>query len=594
MLTLFDIDNYPDVTFTVKQTDMQDGEIAAANDESTRVILHLDLDCFYAQVEHERLGIPHSEPLAVQQWGSLLAVNYAARPFGVVRSTLSSHLIRCVDGCMFEQAKTSAMRARSPHVETLGDGSDVAPNRSKQKAILRRYRIASRQVFEIVARHAPIYEKASIDEVYMDVSQQCQERFKSNVSDGLGYGATHVFGMADAPGAFPTTYQEKLLCIGAEIAQEIRDDIRRTLNFTTSVGIATNKLLSKLVEGKATPQQGATNAETGPPARVTAGAIVDELGLQGLQKHFGDDTGRYIYTLCMGEDGQDPVNVKKVLLAQLNSVKSFDPNKGGLVTTESLFQYWLRILCDEMAWRFEEERDENHRLPTQFTLTCERYDSGQKKLVRHFAVPNTVDASVFYAAAIGQIHDISAAVLPCSHMVLSAKEFVSTLHMSVKITHFFKESTVKQPSIDENNSMAPQDDGVTTTTDGRIDRSMPTKPSLSAAWKPPRPKAAAAPSTIAHFFVKGPTAAGVDRQGDDVRGYSNDKDASEEMHYCHKCHMYIATTAAEHADHHVALALSSKWNDDDNKARPTKQQKKTKTGPMDFFFSKSHDQQPQG
>ncbi|RHZ25707.1 hypothetical protein DYB37_009018 [Aphanomyces astaci] len=400
--------------------------------------------------------------------------------------------------------------------------------------------------------------------------------------------------MADAPGAFPTTYQEKLLCIGAEIAQEIRDDIRRTLNFTTSVGIATNKLLSKLVEGKATPQQGATNAETGPPARVTAGAIVDELGLQGLQKHFGDDTGRYIYTLCMGEDGQDPVNVKKVLLAQLNSVKSFDPNKGGLVTTESLFQYWLRILCDEMAWRFEEERDENHRLPTQFTLTCERYDSGQKKLVRHFAVPNTVDASVFYAAAIGQIHDITAAVLPCSHMVLSAKEFVSTLHMSVKITHFFKESTVKQPSIDENNSMAPQDDGATTTTDGRIDRSMPTKPSLSAAWKPPRAKAAAAPSTIAHFFVKGPTAAGVDRQDDDVRGYSNHKEASEEMHYCHKCHMYIATTAAEHADHHVALALSSKWNDDDNKARPTKQQKKTKTGPMDFFFSKSHDQQPQG
>ena len=50
-----------------------------------RVILHLDLDCFYAQVEHVRLNIPQDEPLAVQQWGSLLAVNYPARVFGVKR-----------------------------------------------------------------------------------------------------------------------------------------------------------------------------------------------------------------------------------------------------------------------------------------------------------------------------------------------------------------------------------------------------------------------------------------------------------------------------------------------------------------------------
>lgn len=33
-----------------------------------RVILHLDLDCFYAQVETVRLAIPPTEPLAVQQW----------------------------------------------------------------------------------------------------------------------------------------------------------------------------------------------------------------------------------------------------------------------------------------------------------------------------------------------------------------------------------------------------------------------------------------------------------------------------------------------------------------------------------------------
>ncbi|KAG1709713.1 hypothetical protein DVH05_020367 [Phytophthora capsici] len=55
---------------------------------TTRVIIHLDLDCFYAQVEQRRLGIPDGQPLAVQQWGSLLAVNYDARKFGVERGVL--------------------------------------------------------------------------------------------------------------------------------------------------------------------------------------------------------------------------------------------------------------------------------------------------------------------------------------------------------------------------------------------------------------------------------------------------------------------------------------------------------------------------
>lgn len=38
-----------------------------------RVIAHLDLDCFYAQVERNRLGIDADVPLAVQQWASLIA-----------------------------------------------------------------------------------------------------------------------------------------------------------------------------------------------------------------------------------------------------------------------------------------------------------------------------------------------------------------------------------------------------------------------------------------------------------------------------------------------------------------------------------------
>lgn len=33
-----------------------------------RVCLHVDLDCFYCQVEQQRLNIPTNVPCAVQQW----------------------------------------------------------------------------------------------------------------------------------------------------------------------------------------------------------------------------------------------------------------------------------------------------------------------------------------------------------------------------------------------------------------------------------------------------------------------------------------------------------------------------------------------
>jgi nucleotidyltransferase/DNA polymerase involved in DNA repair len=50
-----------------------------------RGIVHIDLDAFYAQVEQTRLGIPVDEPLCVQQWSGLIAVNYAARAKGIKR-----------------------------------------------------------------------------------------------------------------------------------------------------------------------------------------------------------------------------------------------------------------------------------------------------------------------------------------------------------------------------------------------------------------------------------------------------------------------------------------------------------------------------
>jgi len=77
-----------------------------------RVIIHLDLDAFYAQVESRRLGIHTSTPLVVQQWRGIIAVNYAARAAGIKRHLTVDEAAKLCPGVVFV------------HVETIGDDED--------------------------------------------------------------------------------------------------------------------------------------------------------------------------------------------------------------------------------------------------------------------------------------------------------------------------------------------------------------------------------------------------------------------------------------------------------------------------------------
>ena len=105
-----------------------------------RVVLHLDLDAFYCQVEHRRLNIEREKPLAVRQWEGLIAVNYPARAKGVGRF------------CNIEQAREKCPDLVLVHVETIGNTTDggigeVKPNRTTTKVSLQRYRKGESQTF---------------------------------------------------------------------------------------------------------------------------------------------------------------------------------------------------------------------------------------------------------------------------------------------------------------------------------------------------------------------------------------------------------------------------------------------------------------
>jgi DNA polymerase-4 len=149
-----------------------------------RKIIHVDMDAFYASIEQRDDTRLRGKPVIVAWRGKrsvVCAASYEARSFGV----------------------RSAMPA--VHAERLcPNGIFVAPD-------FTRYRTVSLTVREIFKRHTDLIEPLSLDEAYLDVTEN---------KTGL-----------------PTA---------TLVAKAIREQIRQELNLTASAGVAPNKFLAKL------------------------------------------------------------------------------------------------------------------------------------------------------------------------------------------------------------------------------------------------------------------------------------------------------------------------------------------------------------
>jgi len=149
-----------------------------------RKIIHVDMDAFYASVEQRDSPELRGKPVIVAWKGNrsvVCAASYEARAFGV-RSAMP------------------AARAQ----RLCPDGIFVAPD-------FPRYRAVSKNVQEIFKRHTGLIEPLSLDEAYLDVTEN---------KTGL-----------------PTA---------TLVARTIRQQIREELNLTASAGVAPNKFLAKL------------------------------------------------------------------------------------------------------------------------------------------------------------------------------------------------------------------------------------------------------------------------------------------------------------------------------------------------------------
>jgi DNA polymerase-4 len=151
---------------------------------TVRKIIHIDMDAFYASVEQRDDPQLRGKPVVVAWRGNrsvVCAASYEARKFGV-RSAMP------------------AVRAER-----------LCPNAIFLPPDFPRYRAVSRQVREIFKRHTDLIEPLSLDEAYLDVSEN---------KTGL-----------------PTATQ---------VARRIREQIRSEVSLTASAGVAPNKFLAKI------------------------------------------------------------------------------------------------------------------------------------------------------------------------------------------------------------------------------------------------------------------------------------------------------------------------------------------------------------
>ena len=232
-----------------------------------RKIIHIDMDAFYASVEQRDDPELRGKPVAVggRQRGVVMAASYEARKFGVRSAMPSATAKRLCAELVFVK----------PRVDV--------------------YKEVSRQIREIFLEYTPLVEPLSLDEAYLDVT------------DNL-----------------------KGMPLASEIAREIRARILEQTGLTASAGISYNKFLAKLASDQRKPNGqfvvppgrgeafveglpvkrfhgvGPVTAEKMNRLGIETGADLKRQSLAFLQHHFGK-SGAWYHGVARGEDHR-PVN----------------------------------------------------------------------------------------------------------------------------------------------------------------------------------------------------------------------------------------------------------------------------------------------
>jgi DNA polymerase-4 len=187
---------------------LDDSDTARAAELGLRKIIHVDMDAFFASVEQRDDPELKGKPVAVGGAGGrgvVAAASYEARKFGVKSAMPSVTASRLCPDLIFVRPRFDA------------------------------YKEASRQIRRVFEHYTAIIEPLSLDEAYLDVSE-----------DRLGIGSA------------------------TRIATLIRQEIRAKTRLTASAGVSYNKFLAKLASDQNKPD-GLCIIRPGEGAQFVAG-----------------------------------------------------------------------------------------------------------------------------------------------------------------------------------------------------------------------------------------------------------------------------------------------------------------------------------
>lgn len=279
--------------------------------DTSRKIIHIDMDAFYASVEQRDRPELRGKPVAVghaDSRGVVATASYEARQFGVHSAMPSSRAKMLCPQLVFVEGRMS-------HYKEVG-----------------------MQVREIFHRYTDLVEPISIDEAYLDVT-----------NNKLG------------------------IALGVDVAKRIKADIRNELHLVASAGVSYNKFLAKVASDWRKPDGlctihplraqhfieqlpikafwgvGPVTEEKFLQMGVKTGADLLRMPLEALLLHFGQ-AGLTYYKFARGIDDRAvmPERVRKSVGCEVTY--EVDIPDRSLVCEE------IGVLADDLLKRLERSR----------------------------------------------------------------------------------------------------------------------------------------------------------------------------------------------------------------------------------------------
>jgi DNA polymerase IV len=346
-----------------------------------RRILHIDMDAFYASVEQRDNPSLKGKPVAVggspEGRGVVAAASYEARAFGV-RSAIP--MARAVRLC--------------PHLVI------VRPDFSK-------YQAASQAVFDIFRSVTPLVEGLSLDEAYLDVTEN--------------------------------SWGEPL---GRVVAQRIKAEIRQATGLTASAGVAPNKFLAKIASAWKKPD-GLTVIAPERVERFLQGLPVD--ALWGVGPVTAQRLREHGIEKLVDVRRADPAVLREAVgshadwlraLAEGHDDRPVVPYRSAKSSgTENTFAQDLTDLVEIRREIDEMARDgaawlERKALVCRTVTIKVRYSDFTTITRSHTAAPPTRDADALASRAIGLLEKTEAGQRPVRLLGVSVHNLVDPAHGS--------------------------------------------------------------------------------------------------------------------------------------------------------------------